>query len=206
MKTQKKNPQDDDVKIKKQICPDGKILYTIHYYDEEGWGCIGVALYDPKLQSIENVDIDKYFRSKGLGTYLYDYIEADQNIKLKPYHFQSPQGKAFWKNRLRKNPIKASEAYGDKASLQTVIKGKRNIAFIIPKFAYKKEAYLFKKLKENNLNYLETNNPDGGIIIFRNKAKNNAFKLQKFLEKGKGYLLSKYSKEIGKLLEYENTL
>lgn len=63
---------------------------------------IGLAIYDKEENHINNVYIHSNFRRKGLATYLYDYIEQDQNIKLKPNNKQLTAGKAFWANRLNK--------------------------------------------------------------------------------------------------------
>ena len=41
---------------------------------------------------------------QGIATYLYDYIEKDLDIKLRPSNNLSSDGEEFWKNRLKKNP------------------------------------------------------------------------------------------------------
>lgn len=48
------------------------------------------------------VSIDKEYQRKGLGTFIYNYIEKDLKIKLKPSDIQSLEAVAFWKNRLKK--------------------------------------------------------------------------------------------------------
>ena len=103
------------------------------------------------------------------------------------------------------NKIKASQAYTDRSSLYTVINNKRNIAFIIPKFVYKDPDKVFDKLRENKIKWLKTTNPYNGIIIYRKIAEYDAKKLQKLIKKGNGFLIKKYWKKIGDLLQYKIT-
>lgn len=73
---------------------------------------IGYAYYVIGKDHISAVWIDPKYQRKGLATYLYDYIENDQNIKLKS-DASTGSGIAFWKNRLktRKNPTSELEQF-----------------------------------------------------------------------------------------------
>lgn len=64
---------------------------------------IASAYYDTKDKWVYDVSVNPSYQRKGLATYLYNYIEQDQKIKLKPSDYLLEPGKAFWKNRL-KNP------------------------------------------------------------------------------------------------------
>lgn len=64
---------------------------------------IAFAHYDTNDQWVYDLAVKLPYQRKGLATYLYDYIEKDQNVKLKPSDELLSDGKAFWKNRL-KNP------------------------------------------------------------------------------------------------------
>ncbi len=60
---------------------------------------IGKAQIKKNKNYISWIEIDKNFQRKGLSTYLYDYIEKDLEIKLRPSINQLDDGKAFWKSR-----------------------------------------------------------------------------------------------------------
>lgn len=79
----------------------GQILYRIR--NKSNNKLLGQARYDPKLKVVNDIVIYSLKR-QGLATYLYDYIESDQKIKLKPSDDLLDDGKAFWKNRLKRNP------------------------------------------------------------------------------------------------------
>jgi len=64
---------------------------------------IASAYYDTKDKWVYDVSVNPSYQRKGLATYLYNYIEQDQKVKLKPSDYLLEPGKAFWKNRL-KNP------------------------------------------------------------------------------------------------------
>lgn len=100
----KQNPTDKEflsyISIKKKISLD-QIYYHIYYFDKD----IGIVGYLPQDKVVIGIVIDDPYRRKGLATYVYDYIEKDQNVKIKPSQTLSYDGKAFWKNRLtKKNP------------------------------------------------------------------------------------------------------
>jgi hypothetical protein len=50
---------------------------------------------------IQTFEIDDEFQRKGVGTFLYNYIEKDRKIKLRPSNNVSSDGKAFWKARRK---------------------------------------------------------------------------------------------------------
>lgn len=72
---------------------------------------IGGAKYDNVNEGIELVRIVPQYRLKGLADYLYDYIERDQNVKLKPSWVLLDDGKKFWEKRSKRitNPKKSSK-------------------------------------------------------------------------------------------------
>lgn len=75
--------------------------YTIYYDDNE----IGYVFLKKNLKEVKQIFIYPQFQRKGVGSYVYNYIENDMGIKLKPSNDQSMKGKLFWKNRSkRKNP------------------------------------------------------------------------------------------------------
>lgn len=113
-KIKRKNPRDEEL-LKQLIIKKKKfgnnIMYEALIYDDidtDELIHVGYAEFNPDKIWIDNVEIDKLFKRKGVATYLYDYIEKDQNVKLKPSNSLFPAGKKFWINRLkqRKNPIK----------------------------------------------------------------------------------------------------
>lgn len=102
--TKKKNPTNKEVLkgIKIQKIPDGHhIRYKLFHNDNY----IGDVWYDIHRGFVTSVEIDWELQRNGIITYVYDYIEKDQKIKLKPSTQLTDAGKAFWKNRLKKkNP------------------------------------------------------------------------------------------------------
>lgn len=75
---------------------------------------IASAYYDTKDKWVYDVSVNPSYQRKGLATYLYNYIEQDQKVKLKPSDYLLEPGKAFWKNRL-KNP--RDDAFIDKVNI-----------------------------------------------------------------------------------------
>lgn len=72
---------------------------------------------------ISDILMDPKFQRKGLGTFIYDYVESKLNIKLKPSDYLSSKGEAFWKNRSRKqllNVLKTRTNPTDKEFLSKV--------------------------------------------------------------------------------------
>lgn len=74
------------------------IRYDIIYKNKP----IGVFVLRPNTNFIEDADIfDEQYHRKGLASYVYDYIEKDLGIKLKPSKSQTSEGYSFWQNRLK---------------------------------------------------------------------------------------------------------
>lgn len=98
-----KNPTDYEflkhIKIDKN--DDGKFI--IYYIIYNGLP-IGDACYNKINGWVGNINIDKEHQRKGLATYLYNYIEKEHGVILRPSRTQLGDGDAFWKNRLKRNP------------------------------------------------------------------------------------------------------
>lgn len=105
----RKNPKDGEIlsgiKIKKNI----QLVNVDHvsWIEYEAWlgnKRVGIAYFLPDQKFVEDINIIPSFRRKGVASLLYDYIEEDQKIKLKPSNCLLDDGEEFWKNRLKKNP------------------------------------------------------------------------------------------------------
>lgn len=97
--TKKINPRDEEllkkIKIKKHI-KENLIVYSIYVNNTY----VGHADIIPKTDNIYYIEIyEDEYRRKGIATYVYDYIEQDLNIKIKPSKKQLSLGKLFWKSR-----------------------------------------------------------------------------------------------------------
>jgi hypothetical protein len=62
---------------------------------------IGYAEIVKGQNIVDDINVLKPYQRKGLSTYLYDYIEYDLKIKLKPSVYLDPDGKKFWESRLK---------------------------------------------------------------------------------------------------------
>lgn len=71
------------------------IQYLIFYKNE----LIGEVDIEKGTNFIASIEILEQFQRKGIASYVYDYIEDDLKIKLKPSTPLLDDGKAFWKNR-----------------------------------------------------------------------------------------------------------
>lgn len=60
---------------------------------------VAEAVYDIITGHVELVITKESYRRKGVATYMYNYIEKDLGIKLKPSKLLLEDGKLFWKNR-----------------------------------------------------------------------------------------------------------
>ncbi len=106
MKIKKKNPTDKELlkKIKiKKIIRQHYCYYYIFLNNQK----IGEASVPIKYEYsyINIIEIDEKFRRKGLAIFLYNYIEKDLQVKLKPSEDLELNGAKFWENRLKKkNP------------------------------------------------------------------------------------------------------
>lgn len=102
LKKRKRNPRDENIikqlQIGKNYHGSDNIVYTAFIEDE----LICIVNYDKLTKTIEWVNIEKpEYKRKGIVSYIYDYIEKDLRIKLKPSKSLTPDGEAFWKNRLK---------------------------------------------------------------------------------------------------------
>lgn len=77
---------------------DKNIRYRFYLKNKE------IARADVEIYNnvIGDILMDPKYQRKGLGTFIYNYIESDLDIKLKPSEYLSSKGEAFWKNRSRK--------------------------------------------------------------------------------------------------------
>lgn len=99
----KLNPTDEellkDVKLVKNGEDNESAEFIIYYRNN----VIGDFAYNKRNKSVDEIFIyTEKFRRKGIGTFIYDYIENVYKIKLKPSNILLDDGKAFWKNRSRK--------------------------------------------------------------------------------------------------------
>ena len=96
------NPTDKDflskVKIQKVLNKE-YISYEAFYNNKY----IAGVDFDPKTKTIWDVWVGPNYRRKGLATFIYNKIEKDQKIKLKPSDTLFPDGQEFWKNRIKKS-------------------------------------------------------------------------------------------------------
>lgn len=106
--------------------------------------------------------------------------------------------------------IRACEAYTNMGAIQTILNGKRDIAFIVisgQKYISNTEAIISLNLAiKNNLNLLPIKSRNEGIafIVYKNN-KDKALKLLEIAESHNGYLKNVNPEEselIGNLLEY----
>jgi len=101
----RQNPTDDDlikkINIKRTKIGD-KIIYNVYLGSSE----IGYVEIYKGDDFVDLANISPSFRRKGVATYVYDYIENDLGVKLKPSDRQLQSHADFWKNRLkpRQNP------------------------------------------------------------------------------------------------------
>ena len=111
------NPRDDEflkkIRIIKRLEKDLKVENTYYiiydiYLNTQKYR-IGFVVVRRNDDYVLNVDIDEEYRRKGLASFVYDYIEKDLNIKLRPSFNQLDDGVAFWKSRSKKNPSPKSK-------------------------------------------------------------------------------------------------
>ena len=99
-----RNPNDEELlkklKIKKEYFPEtNEIFYIVLLNNNE----IGSAVYRTNKNVVDSTGIDKEYRRKGINTWLYNYIEKDQGVKLIPSKTLMRDGELFWRNRLRRS-------------------------------------------------------------------------------------------------------
>lgn len=99
------NPRDDEFLKKISIEERRNLTLTISYAVYYSNNFIATFLYNKVYKHISNILIfDDEYKRRGLATYIYDYIEKEQGIKLKPSPVLLDEGELFWENRLKKNP------------------------------------------------------------------------------------------------------
>lgn len=109
-KKRKKNPRDESflkrLIITKEYDVPGYpgIWYTAYLDEEDEENLVGELYYSEGREDITDVFIKEEYRKMGVAGYLYDLIEKDYRIKLKPSRKISKEAQYFWKNRLKKNP------------------------------------------------------------------------------------------------------
>lgn len=104
-----KNPTDKDFlrQIRIEKFDNGIFLrYEVIYNGEE----IAIFIMYKGTDYISDAEVlyDEY-KHKGLATYVYNHIEKDLGIKLKPSKQQSRDGKLFWQHRASKTSSKVSK-------------------------------------------------------------------------------------------------
>lgn len=101
----KRNPTDydllDNIFIKKSIIDAGPFSFVKYqvYLKTKPPIRIGYAEVSNNDNYITNVEIEEPYRKRGVNTFLYDYIERDLDIVLKPSDWLLEDGKKFWNKR-----------------------------------------------------------------------------------------------------------
>ncbi len=108
--TIRKNPTDNDL-IKKIHIRKIKDRDLITYEAYLGNSQIGHFEIYQGDNFINLADIAPNFRRKGVATYIYDYIENDLGIKLRPSDLQLESHSAFWEKRLKSRQNPKSEIF-----------------------------------------------------------------------------------------------
>lgn len=101
-----KNPTDKDFlrQIRIEKFDNGVFIrYEVIYNGEE----IAIFILHKGKDYIEDSEIfSNEFKRRGLATYVYDYIEKNLKIRLKPSKAQTLDGKLFWQHRASKKVSK----------------------------------------------------------------------------------------------------
>lgn len=104
-RSKRSNPRDEEflkkIRIEKYIDTNYNEIYYQVFIDGRQ---IVRIIYDIKNKVICSSFVDVKYRRKGLASFIYDYIEKDQKIKLKPSFELLKDGEKFWESRLKKNP------------------------------------------------------------------------------------------------------
>ena len=99
--------------------------------------------------------------------------------------------------------IKPEEAYNDEASVQTILDGKRGVAFVALQKPHQIEKY--KKIGLGAIKIKK--NPYNAYIVYNPEYENDAKELVQIADENDGYLPSRTSAEllrrIGSLLSYD---
>lgn len=110
--------------------------------------------------------------------------------------------------KILKEVINASDAYSPVGSIQTVVDGKRDLAFL--EFYPSQASLLDRMVKDGGLRKVKVSkNPYPVYIVFRPGAERKAMELDKIASKYGGFLSGKASEEdsrrIGELLGYKQS-
>lgn len=106
--------------------------------------------------------------------------------------------------------IDPSEAYQEENGIQTVLDGKRGVAFLV--LYNKRTRDLFDKVKESGLKYISIPQKEGSFgktianVVYRNGYEEEAMRLAKIARNNDGYLpinTPEETYEIGLLLGYK---
>lgn len=176
------------------------------YYKEN----IGVRVKDEYRDKVDPTYLYYYFmflHQKGVFEPISHGTLKLQNIRLSdiksiPVNFSGD---------VLSESIKASEAYDDLDSIQTIIDGKRDIAFLAtsgdPRVNNEKTLKAIRYATDNWLNFIEVDNRREGRawVVYKNN-KENAIKLAGFAASKNGYLNDQTPEEallVGRLLDYD---
>ncbi len=159
IKITRKNPKNENLlktlKIKKIIPIDFKrIDYTPYDYfytdlgdivylvEDLNKNSLGFAIYSKRNETISSISILKDYQRQGIASFLYDYIEKDLHIRLRPSSILLSDGEAFWENRMKKkNPIKFKKRNPNKKLL--ILDIDETLVFVDNKYFFKP----YKKLE-----------------------------------------------------------
>lgn len=94
----------DDSLVSSDFAYHIKFVYNIDIRNTSN--ILAVAIYNTDQHFVEYIRTNKNYKRKGLASYLYNHIEKDQKVKLKPSNSLEPDGQKFWENRMKRNPIK----------------------------------------------------------------------------------------------------
>jgi len=123
-----------------------------------------------------------------------------KNLKLKV---------EFWNSKNLNENIDPSEAYSNIDSIQTIVDGKRNVAFVVEKGDTPKNwERVAKMVSDNGLKSVYVKgNPHHAYVVYTPEAEKIAMELKTIAEKYDGYLSSNATAEdtrrIGQLLDYD---
>jgi len=192
----------DDINTAKKIWGEEVIKFVtfVAHETEEGDSkhCSNCSKWDPKKGLCKG---ENYIDWNGNGT-----ISTDYNLKPTPEKFV-----CIWWDPISnlKEYIDPEEATDNLTSIETVINGKRNVAFIAEKSSSKESWKIVQnKIKENDLEVMYVKgNPSNAYIVYRKGSENDAKKLKDIAEKYDGYLYYQASpedtREIGRILNYD---
>ena len=154
---------------------------------------------------INNIDIETTIILKDLYMNEYEYtIKDDTNLKILniiPLNDEAEINES----------IKASDAYTNVGSYETLEDNKRNIAWIHINSVNKNvKEYILNSIRFNSFGFFTVvKNPDKPIIVYRKGYEKQARELFNIANKYNGYLSSNATyedtKRIGELLEYEQS-